>query len=145
MFFGEGVKAEILSFVLTDDENMKITHVPFIIANLVESRKERGENGKSEVESQTLKLYDKNMATTLEESIEKASKLKIVQLYESKWRLFAYNFMIGTAHGLGVFFGASVTVALLIIFLSEFQWVPIVGDFIVQLLVYLKDAYGQTP
>jgi len=82
------------------------------------------------------------MTSNLESSIERASKLRIVQLYESKPKLFFYNFFIGMAHGLGAFFGATVVIALMIIFLSKFQWVPVVGEFIVQIIGYLRVTEG---
>lgn len=80
------------------------------------------------------------MKSSLETAIENASKLRIVRIYESKSKLFFYHFFIGMSYGLGVFFGASVVVALAVLVLSKFQWIPFIGDFIVQVMHYLESA-----
>ncbi len=80
------------------------------------------------------------MTQDLEKAIEKASHLKIVRIYESKTKLIFYQFFMGMAYGFGAFFGATILIALIIFLLSQFQWVPFVGDFVVQLMQYLEAA-----
>lgn len=79
-----------------------------------------------------------HQGSSLQHTIDKATKLQAVQIYENKFKLFGYHFLIGVAHGLGAFFGASVLIGLVVVILSEFQWVPFIGEFIVKVIEYLK-------
>lgn len=71
-------------------------------------------------------------------AIERVEKLKIVRIYEHKSVLFLYNFIIGMAQGLGAAVGATLVLTTFIFLLSQFQWVPVIGEFIAQVLSYLS-------
>lgn len=50
------------------------------------------------------------------------------------------GFLKGLAFGFGSILGATVVVALFVYILSKFQFVPAVGDFVKNLLEYMKTA-----
>lgn len=52
-----------------------------------------------------------------------------VQFITSPWKTFAFNFLRGTAYGLGVLIGASIIIALLSYTLQRIYQVPGIGDF----------------
>ncbi len=80
------------------------------------------------------------MTHDLEKALDRVSHLKIVKIYESKSKLFFYQFFSGMAYGFGAFFGATILVALIIFLLSQFQWVPFIGAFLADLMQYLESA-----
>ena len=79
----------------------------------------------------------------LTKAINRLSNLKAYQIYESKWKLVWYRFIMGIAGGFGAIIGATMLIAFIIYVLSQFQWVPFIGDFIAQVIVYLEAALKQ--
>lgn len=70
----------------------------------------------------------------LAKELKNAKELRIVQIYESRWKLFTYNMYIGILRGIGSVLGATVVIGAIAFFLSYFQAVPIVGKVINEFL-----------
>lgn len=77
-------------------------------------------------------------ADTLIEEIQSLKDLKIVQSYQKPSRLFWINFMIGVARGIGALAGVSIFMTVFVYILSQFQWVPVMGDIITEILLYIE-------
>lgn len=77
-------------------------------------------------------------ADTLIEEIQSLKDLKIVQSYQKPARLFWINFMIGVARGIGALAGVSIFMTVFVYILSQFQWVPVMGDIITEILLYIE-------
>jgi ABC-type Fe3+-siderophore transport system permease subunit len=75
-----------------------------------------------------------------EHEVVSLSKLKYVEMYESKKKLFMYNFFIGISRGLGSAFGTALFVAIIIFFGSRIQWTPFIGEFVSQILNYMEST-----
>jgi len=58
--------------------------------------------------------------------------------HASKRRLFAIHFFKGIFLGVGSFFGATIVVSLLIYILTHVQFVPIMGDFVKEILLEIQ-------
>lgn len=56
----------------------------------------------------------------------------------TKRRLFAIHFFKGIFLGLGSFFGATLVVSLIVFLLSHVQFVPIMGDFVKDILLEIQ-------
>jgi len=70
--------------------------------------------------------------------IQSLKELRLVQVYQHPWRMLWINFIIGVARGLGTLAGVSIFLTLFVYVLSGFQWVPILGNFISEILLYIE-------
>lgn len=59
-------------------------------------------------------------------------------VYRGTKKMVYHNFLGGIAWGLGASFGASIFLALIAFFLSQVDFVPIVGDFFQQVSEYIQ-------
>jgi hypothetical protein len=62
----------------------------------------------------------------------------VIQNYTAPSKLLWINFLAGLARGLGLTIGTAIVLALLGSFLSQFLSVPIIGDYIRQLIDYVQ-------
>ncbi|MBI5754451.1 hypothetical protein HZA40_04885 [Candidatus Peregrinibacteria bacterium] len=91
------------------------------------------ENSHSNTRAETI------LAQEVKELTKEISRLKnmdFMQVFSHPIKFMFYSFMKGLMVGLGTVLGASVLVALLIYLLTKISFVPIVGDFV-------KDIIGQ--
>lgn len=51
-------------------------------------------------------------------------------MYEHRWTIYRMNFIRGIMMGFGSVIGATIVVALLLWFMSIFNHVPLIGDFV---------------
>lgn len=51
-----------------------------------------------------------------------------LRIQNSVWRMMGYAFLRGLAMGLGTVVGATVLVSIIVYFLSQIDFIPIVGD-----------------
>ena len=70
--------------------------------------------------------------------LETLNKHRFVRIHNSLWRLVLFQFMRGLAFGLGSVLGASILVSLLVWWLSQFEFIPILGDFARQLIEWIE-------
>jgi hypothetical protein len=66
----------------------------------------------------------------LTKEIENLKELEFVKILKDPWRLLGLSFIKGVMVGFGSVIGATVLVALFIYLLSQISFVPIVGDFV---------------
>lgn len=81
----------------------------------------------------------------LAREVEKLNKHRFIAVQNSLWRLVAFQFLRGLAFGLGSVIGATLLVSIIGWWLSQFEFLPIVGDWLVQLSHEFEQATGKTP
>ena len=62
------------------------------------------------------------------------------RIHQSKRQMILNNFLGGIAWGLGVTVGLSIILALLGILMNAIGFVPVVGDFVIQVTEYVEQA-----
>ncbi|MDA7827895.1 DUF5665 domain-containing protein [Rhodobacteraceae bacterium] len=63
---------------------------------------------------------------------------KLLRDYSSTWRILWLNFLRGLAFGLGSVIGATILVYLTIQILAQIEFIPILGDWAVQLIEQIE-------
>ncbi len=84
---------------------------------------------------------DEDQAAQIEKlttELETLNAHRFVRVHNSIPRLLAFQFMRGLAFGLGSVLGASILVSLLVWWLSQFEFIPIIGDFAQQLIEWIE-------
>ena len=71
--------------------------------------------------------------------LETLNKHRFVRIHNSLWRLVLFQFIRGLAFGLGSVLGASILVSLLVWWLAQFEFIPIIGDFTRQLIDWIEE------
>jgi hypothetical protein len=66
--------------------------------------------------------------------LETFNSHRFIRVHNSLWRLILFQFTRGLAFGLGSVLGASILVSLVVWWLSQFEFIPIIGDFARQLI-----------
>lgn len=70
--------------------------------------------------------------------LETLNKHRFIRVHNSLWRLILFQFIRGLAFGLGSVLGASILVSILVWWLSQFEFIPILGDFAKQLIDWIE-------
>ncbi|WP_375265952.1 DUF5665 domain-containing protein [Planktotalea sp.] len=70
--------------------------------------------------------------------LETLNKHRFIRVHNSLWRLILFQFTRGLAFGLGSVLGASILVSLVVWWLSQFEFIPIIGDFAKQLIEWIE-------
>lgn len=65
--------------------------------------------------------------------VERLNQHRFIRVQNSFWRLITFQFLRGLAFGLGSVFGATLLVSLLAWWVSQFEFLPIVGDWAAQI------------
>lgn len=73
------------------------------------------------------------MLSKLTRELTRLNKHRFIRMHNSLWRLLSFNFMRGLAFGLGSVMGATVLLSVVVFWLSQFEWVPLIGDWLGQL------------
>ena len=73
----------------------------------------------------------------LTSELETLNKHRFIRVHNSLWRLILFQFTRGLAFGLGSVLGASILVSFLVWWLSQFEFIPIIGDFAKQLIDWI--------
>jgi len=63
---------------------------------------------------------------------------KLLRDYSSTWRILWLNFLRGLAFGLGSVIGATILVYLTIQILAQIEFIPILGEWAVQLIEQIE-------
>ena len=94
-------------------------------------------------------MTKKEEEKSLTESILALTKLvrklrseRYLQIVDNPKKFLFYNFLLGVHRGIGFAFGASVIFAFIIWVLSQLSIVPVLGDWIVNLLDYVQRTKG---
>lgn len=70
--------------------------------------------------------------------VERLNKHRFIRVQNSLWRLITFQFIRGLAFGLGSVFGATLLVSLLAWWVSQFEFLPIVGDWASQIVKQIE-------
>ena len=74
----------------------------------------------------------------LTSELETLNKHRFIRVHNSLWKLILFQFTRGLAFGLGSVLGASILVSLVVWWLSQFEFIPIIGDFARQLIDWIE-------
>lgn len=75
---------------------------------------------------------------TLTNTIRDLLDHKLLRDYSSTWRILWLNFLRGLAFGLGSVIGATILVYLTIQILAQIEFIPILGEWAVQLIEQIE-------
>ncbi|MBS0125153.1 DUF5665 domain-containing protein [Thetidibacter halocola] len=76
---------------------------------------------------------DESMAR-LAQAVETLNRHKFMRMHDSTLRMMWTQFLRGLALGLGTALGASVLVSGIVLVLTQFEWVPFLGEFATQII-----------
>ena len=82
--------------------------------------------------------WHKDLAS-LQTEVHKMNSHRFIRMHNSLPRLIWFNFMRGLAFGLGSVLGATVLVSVLVYFLSQINFIPIIGDWATEVLSIISD------
>ncbi len=88
---------------------------------------------------------EKELATEvrkLTKEVKSLRKLEFVKILKHPWKFLGMSFLKGLMVGFGSVLGASVLVALFLYILSQISFVPIIGDFVEEVLTQIEDTTG---
>lgn len=86
-----------------------------------------------------------NALQTLTREVEKLNKHRFIAVQNSTARSLLFQFMRGLAFGLGSVLGATFLVSILAWWLSQFEFLPLIGDWAAQLAdEFERAASGQS-
>ena len=74
----------------------------------------------------------------LEQAIIELKNQNFFFIYNSIWRIIVVSLIKGLASGLGWIIGATLLVSILTFFLSQIEFVPIVGDYVSRVIMEIK-------
>ena len=74
----------------------------------------------------------------LTKELETLNSHRFIRVHNSLWRLIIFQFTRGLAFGLGSVLGASILVSLVVWWLAQFEFIPIIGDFTKQLIEWIE-------
>lgn len=74
--------------------------------------------------------------------VERFNNHRFIVVQNSRWRLLGFQFMRGLAFGLGSVIGASLLVSMIGWWLSQFEFLPLIGDWMVILSDEFERAVG---
>ena len=84
-------------------------------------------------DSELLTKNQAMMLSDLADELRTLNKHRFIRMHNSAWRLLTFNFLRGLAFGLGSVIGATFLLSVLVYWLAQFEWVPLIGDWLVQL------------
>ena len=86
--------------------------------------------------------WHKDLAS-LQSEVHKMNNHRFIRMHNSLPKLIWFNFMRGLAFGLGSVLGATVLVSVLVYFLSQINFIPIIGDWATEVLSIISDQTSQ--
>ncbi len=88
---------------------------------------------KNSQDSEMLSHNQAAMLTKLTAELHLLNKHRFIRMHNSIWRLVSFQFLRGLAFGLGSVMGATVLLSVLVYWLAQFEWLPLVGDWLGEL------------
>lgn len=76
--------------------------------------------------------------SALNRELNKLNQHRFVNLHNSIPKLLGFQFIKGLAFGLGSVLGATVLVSILVYFLSQMDFIPIIGEWTQEIMTTLK-------
>lgn len=74
------------------------------------------------------------------EEIERLNQHRFVRIHNSLWRLISFQFIRGLAFGLGSVFGATILVSFLAWWFSQFEFLPVIGEWATQIVNEIENS-----
>ena len=78
----------------------------------------------------------------LTEEVRKLNAHRFIRVQNSLWKLIMFQLVRGLAFGLGSVLGATILVSVLAWWLSQFEFVPIIGEWVGQVSEEIKKIQG---
>ncbi len=78
-------------------------------------------------------IMDAQAITRLAQEVETLNGHRFIRIQNSLWRLVGLQFLRGLAFGLGSVLGATILVSLLAWWLSQVEFIPVIGDWAAQI------------
>ena len=78
----------------------------------------------------------------LTEEVRKLNAHRFIRVQNSLWKIVLFQLMRGLAFGLGSVLGATLLVSILAWWLSQFEFIPIIGEWIGQLAEEMELIQG---
>jgi hypothetical protein len=75
---------------------------------------------------------------TLSKEIRKLKNQEFLRVFKNPWRFMWYSFLKGLMVGFGSVMGASVLVGIFFFLVAQISFVPILGDFIEEIIVQVQ-------
>lgn len=76
---------------------------------------------------------------SLRKEVAHLNSHRFIKMHNSLPRLMLFNFMRGLAFGLGSVLGATVLVSVVVYFLSQINFIPIIGDWATEIMSVISD------
>ena len=80
---------------------------------------------------------------SLKAEVHKMNNHRFIRMHNSLPKLIWFNFMRGLAFGLGSVIGATVLVSVVVYFLSQINFIPIIGDWATEVLSIITEQAGE--
>lgn len=72
--------------------------------------------------------------------VRKLNDHRFIRIQNSPWRMLGFQFLRGLAFGLGTVLGATVLASLLVWWLSQFEFLPIIGEWAAELVKQIESS-----
>ncbi|MGC9369114.1 MAG: DUF5665 domain-containing protein [Paracoccaceae bacterium] len=74
----------------------------------------------------------------LRTELARLNRHRFIRIQNSTWRMMSQSFLRGLSMGLGTVVGATVLVSLIVYFLSQIDFIPIVGEWAKQIAAEIQ-------
>lgn len=74
----------------------------------------------------------------LTQEVERLNTHRFVTLHNMPWRLLGFQFLRGMAFGLGSVIGATLLVSLLVWWVAQIEFIPVIGDWARELIEQIE-------
>ena len=81
----------------------------------------------------------------LRKEIELLNSHRFVRIHNNLWRLWLMRFTSGLFTGLGTVIGATVLVSVVVLWLQQIEWVPVVGEWASEIARQIEAALEEMP
>ena len=88
---------------------------------------------------------DRESANRLAAALETIVAHRIVRIHDSVPRVLLFQFLRGLAFGLGTVIGASILVSVVVTVLAQIEFLPLIGDWAVQIIEEIESVQGTAP
>lgn len=99
---------------------------------------------KAAISKAKLELELTKEVNQLAKQVQKLQNTELIKIYKHPGKLIWYSFLKGIMVGLGSVVGATVVVAILIYLLSKISFVPVIGDFVNEIVGQLEISQTET-
>ena len=82
-------------------------------------------------------------ARELTKEVNKLKDLEFIRVFKHPWKFIWFSFLKGLMIGFGTVLGASVLVGLFVYLLSKISFVPVLGDFIQDIMQQIQVEKSQ--